>query len=218
LLEYIVEYIKVKDLFWWEEFMRVGIDIDGVLADSLSLWVRELNIYFNKNVRVEDFHLYDIRKTYDLAVDEIDSFIELKGKDLMTRSLPFPGASYYLDKIKKHHDIYIITARNGCYRDDTERWLKKHGFSYDRLYLLGSHEKQEICVEKKLHVMVEDTLEIGEKISSAGIPVLLMDAPYNRGSLPDLIYRKRSWEEIYGVIMKSGRIMFSEQGLLLDTV
>lgn len=198
--------------------MRIGVDIDGVLADSLSLWVKELNIYFDKNVRVEDFHLYDIRKTYDLAVHEIERFIELKGRDLMVKSPPLPGAPYYLSRIKKHHDVYIITARDGRYRNDTEQWLEKHGLPYDGLFLLGSHEKKEICLERKLHVMVEDTLEIGKKISSAGIPVLLMDAPYNRGSLPGLVYRKRSWEEIYRFIMKPGRNMFLEQGLLLDTV
>jgi len=63
--------------------------------------------------------------------------------------------------------------------------------------LLGSHEKKEFCLEKDLKVLIEDTLEIGIKVSAAGIPVLLMDAPYNRGALPQLVYRKHSWEEIY---------------------
>lgn len=180
--------------------MRIGVDIDGVLADSLPLWVKELNNFFNKSVPVEEFHLYDIRKTYDIKPGEIERFIELKGKYLMSEPPPVPGAPRYLRKIKQHHEVYIITARDERYRRETSRWLKKHGLPYDELLLLGSHEKKEICLEKNLHVMVEDTLEIGKKISSAGVPVLLMDAPYNQGALPVLVYRKRSWEEIYQAI------------------
>ena len=30
--------------------MRIGVDIDGVLANSLPLWVAELNKFFNKNM------------------------------------------------------------------------------------------------------------------------------------------------------------------------
>ena len=52
--------------------MKIGVDIDGVLANSLPLWVTELNKFFNKNKQLEEIHLYDIHKTYGV------SFIELK--------------------------------------------------------------------------------------------------------------------------------------------
>ena len=96
--------------------------------------------------------------------------------------------------------LNIITARDNRYYQETYDWLKKNNLPYDELMLLGSHEKMEFCLEKDLKVLGEDTLEIGIKVSAAGIPVLLMDAPYNHGELPELVYRKHSWEEIYGTI------------------
>jgi len=48
---------------------------------------------------------------------------------------------------------------------------------------------------------VEDTLEVARELSAAGIPVILMDAPYNRGNLPELICRKHSWFEIYQTLV-----------------
>lgn len=180
--------------------MKIGVDIDGVLADSLPHWVTELNKFFNKNKRIEEIHLYEIHKTYEITAADFNLFLERKGRLLMSDPAPVRGSSYYLSRLKQQHEICIISARDKKYFQETEGWLKKNGLLYDELLLLGSHEKKEFCLEKNLKVLVEDTLEIGIKVSAAGIPVMLMDAPYNRGVLPEFIYRKHSWKEIYRAI------------------
>ena len=180
--------------------MKIGVDIDGVLANSLPLWVTELNKFFNKNKRIEEIHLYEIHKTYEITAADFNLFLERKGSLLMSDPAPVRGSSYYLGRLRQQHEICIISARDKKYFQETEGWLKKNGLLYDELLLLGSHEKKEFCLEKNLKVLVEDTLEIGIKVSAAGIPVMLMDAPYNRGALPELIYRKHSWKEIYRAI------------------
>lgn len=187
--------------------MRIGVDIDGVLADSLSLWVRELNTFFNKSKRVEEIHLYDICQTYEITTAELQRFLERKGKYLMSEPSPVTGAPYYLGRIKQRHDIYIVTAREEQYGQETREWLKKYELPYDELLLLGSHQKKEACLSKNLNVLVEDTLEIGLDVSAAGVPVLLMDAPYNQGDLPGLIYRKRSWTEVYRMIVAEPQLL-----------
>ncbi len=181
--------------------VRIGVDIDGVLADSLSLWINELNSYFKKDKRVEQIRLLDICETYEVTPLELSVFLARKGRYLMTRPMPITGASQYLGMIKKQHDIYIVTARDERYKQETVDWLNKHNLPYDELILLGSHEKKEACLSRNLSVLVEDTLEIGVKVSSAGVPVLLLDAPYNQGALPDLVYRAYSWFDVYRTIM-----------------
>jgi len=181
--------------------VRIGVDIDGVLADSLPLWVSELNRFFKQNKRVEEIKLFDICRTYDITPGELNTFLDIRGKYLMSAPTPVAGAPHYLGRIKQNHDIYIVTAREGRYEPETREWLERHGFIFDELVLLGSHDKREACLERNLNVLVEDTLEIGIEVSSAGVPVLLMDAPYNQGELPGLVYRKRAWEEIYRAIV-----------------
>jgi len=191
--------------------MKIGVDIDGVLANSLPLWVAELNNFFNKSKQLEEIHLYDIHKTYQISQRDLKVFLEHRGRYLMKSPEPMTGASYYLGRIKQSHEIFIITARDKKYWDETQGWLKKHGLPYDELLLLGSHDKKESCLERNVKVLVEDTLEIGAEVSSAGIPVLLLDAPYNQGDLPELVYRKRSWDEIYRTIVH-GPIKLSVKG------
>jgi hypothetical protein len=181
--------------------VRIGVDIDGVLADSLSLWIRELNRFFKKNKRIEEIRLFDICRTYEVTPNELSGFLACRGSYLMSQPEPIAGASHYLGKIKKHHDIYIVTARDERYGQETREWLDKFSLPYDELLLLGSHEKKEACLSRNLSVLVEDTLEIGVKVSAAGVPVLLMDAPYNQGVLPGQIYRAHSWVDVYRTII-----------------
>ncbi len=183
--------------------MRIGVDIDGVLADSMPLWVDELNRYFNKNKRVKEIHLYDICQTYEISEQDLYQFLKTRGPHLMSRPLPVQDAPHYLNVIKQTHEIYIVTARDERYRQETGEWLQNHSLPYDELLLLGSHDKIGPCLENNLKLLVEDTLEIGLQVSAAGVPVLLLDAPYNQGALPELVYRKRSWQEIYHAIINS---------------
>lgn len=183
--------------------MRIGVDIDGVLADSLPLWISELNRYFNKNKRVKEIHLYDICQTYEITEQDLGEFLKRRGRYLMSRPSPVQGASHYLNVIKNSHEIYIVTARSERYRQETREWLKNHSLPYDELLLLGSHDKIRPCLESNLKLLVEDTLEIGAQVSAAGVPVLLLDAPYNQGALPELVYRKQSWQEIYHAIINN---------------
>jgi len=180
--------------------LRVGVDIDGVLADSLPLWVAEMNDYFKKNRQLEDIRLFDLCTVYEVTEEEVLRFMQLKGRELMIKPPPMEGAVFYLQEIKKHHEIYIVTARDPCYEEETRWWLQKYGLLFDNLLLLGSHAKQGACLECKLNILVEDTLEVSLRVSAAGVPVILLDAPYNRSPLPELIIRKRSWAEIYQVL------------------
>ncbi|NLI11244.1 5' nucleotidase, NT5C type [Pelotomaculum propionicicum] len=181
--------------------MKIGVDIDGVLANSLPLWVAELNNYFNVNKQLNEMHLYNVLKTYEISQSELKLFLKHRGQYLMKSAEPVAGASHYLSRIKQQHEIYIITARDKRYQEETQEWLKKHNLPYDELILLGSHDKKEPCLERNLRVLVEDTLEIGVQVSAAGIPVLLLDAPYNQGTLPELVFRKHTWDEIYQAIV-----------------
>lgn len=132
----------------WGLPVRIGVDIDGVLADSLSLWINELNSYFKKNKRVEQIRLLDICETYEVTPQELSGFLARRGRYLMTRPEPITGASQYLGMIKKQHDVYIVTARDERYRQETMDWLSKYNLPYDELLLLGSHEKRSLPFQK----------------------------------------------------------------------
>jgi uncharacterized HAD superfamily protein len=177
--------------------MRIGVDIDGVLADSLPLWVKELNYYFKKDKGLQEIQMHNVSRIYGITVEEMLGFLHERGSFLMTSPQPLAGAEYYLNQLKKNHEIFIVTARDEKFARETENWLYKNNLPYDELLFLGSHDKREACLTNELNVLIDDTLRISLEVSAVGVPVLLMDAPYNQGDLPELVYRVHSWEDIY---------------------
>jgi uncharacterized HAD superfamily protein len=51
-------------------------------------------------------------------------------------------------------------------------------------------------VELGIEVFIDDSLHNAEDIASIGIPVYLLDAPWNQGETGQLIKRVYSWKEI----------------------
>lgn len=180
--------------------MRIGVDIDGVVADTFPLLVRELNAYFQVNLALQDIYDYNIFKVYGLNEGEMLAFLHDREQALMEGPALKDGAGEYLGILSQKHNIYLVSARYEKYRSQTEKWLQKHAIPYHDLILLGSHDKREVCRQISVAVFIEDSLKNAHQLSSCGVPVLLFDAPYNQGKLPSLVRRCSSWEEIFQVL------------------
>lgn len=180
--------------------MRIGIDIDGVIANTFPLLVQELNEFFNKNLTYDDIVSYDLAKIYNLNKEQITEFIRAKGKLLQDGPLPVPKAVDCINNWRGKAYVALISARFEKTRERTQKWLERHGFYWDKLILLGSHDKADTCVQLKLDIFIEDNLNNAIQVSSRGIPVILLDAPYNRAPLPDQVQRVQSWSQICNII------------------
>jgi len=180
--------------------MRIGVDIDGVVADTFPLLVAELNSYFRVAVKISDIHQYDLDKFYHVTRMELERFYRDRGELLIECPPPVKGAAAHLRKLARSHEIFLISARLEEWRKKTELWLQKHGIIYHHLFLAGSHDKRDACRYFKVDLFIDDRLENTLQIKECGIPAILMDAPYNRADLPAGIKRCYSWPEIYGEI------------------
>lgn len=176
--------------------MRIGIDIDGVIADTFPLLVNELNAFFSRDIQPRNVTSYDIVKVYNIDARQLEEFTSARKEFLVEAPEPVPGAVECLSGLKNRSQIFLISARRAELRARTEEWLKKHNLAWDQLILLGSHDKADTCVKLRLDVLVEDSRQNALQVSSRGINVLLLDAPYNQGNLPTLVRRCHSWDEI----------------------
>ncbi len=180
--------------------MRIGIDIDGVIANTFPLLVQELNEHFNKNLTYDDIVSYDIARIYNIKKEQLSEFVQLNKHLLQDNPLPVPLAMECINNLRDRAFVALISARFEQSRDSTQNWLQRHGIHWDELILLGSHDKADTCVKLELNFFIEDNLNNALQVSSCGIPVLLFDAPYNRAPLPDLVQRVHSWSQIYEII------------------
>jgi len=168
--------------------VRIGCDIDGVLADFTSA--------FNALVRVEfDIKLPNPAPTWNWHREGgVTREQESKLWDYIKNSMwwgtlhALPGALDAIEKLnlrsKGGHDIYFITSRPGkLSKYLTEVWLKYHGM--DTPTVLVTSDKGPVAKGLRLDVFVDDKPE--------NITDVLIHSPSTRSYLVDHLYN-RGWD------------------------
>jgi uncharacterized HAD superfamily protein len=176
--------------------LKIGLDIDGVVADSFPIFLEELNKHYGKNVT--EINNYDMTKLYDVAWEDLDAFFEQNIEYLFFEPRPMEGALENINAwLKAGHEIIYVTARRpGAEERVTLRWFERHGITSDSIIFTGGVSKTFAVKDFGLDVFVEDFMSNALEIAAIGVPVLLLDAPYNQGKLPEGVTRCCNWEEI----------------------
>lgn len=191
--------------------MKIGIDIDGVLAD-----IARFTIDYGTKFRYDN-HIcsaviddeYDEAKALGLTLEQAEKFWNMYLGFYATKYPARDFASEIIHKLKEKHEIYIITARNeeglppetyGQMQDMVKQWLIDNKIEYDKL-IFTTGSKLPCCIENKIDVMIEDSPRNIEDISTK-VPVLCFDNPYNKKIEGENITRVYSWYDVLSKIEK----------------
>lgn len=120
--------------------MRLGIDLDGVVANFTKGWMDFYNREFGTQLSIDDS-----RKWNDLVdlthFADIDQFwkwsSDLDGRSVFWHLEPFPGAVEALSALHESgHDIVIVTTKPAFAVDDTHEWIESHRIPTDEIHIL----------------------------------------------------------------------------------
>lgn len=172
------------------------MDIDGVVADSFPVFLKEINEYYGKNITIIDH--YDMAKVFNVPWEEMRFFFEENMEHLYKSPKPVSGAvSGIYSLLEKGHEIIYVTARTcGAQEEATCRWFDAHKIPKEKIVFAGGTSKTQAVKDFSIDIFVEDFIDNALDIASLGIPVLLLDSPYNQAVLPPNIIRCYSWKEI----------------------
>jgi uncharacterized HAD superfamily protein len=181
----------------------VAFDIDGVVADTMSLFLDIARQDFNLNsIRYEDITSYTLSDCLDIDPDVIDTIVTriLDGKYSANLS-PIAGAPEVLTQVGEHYSpLTFITARPylGTIRNWIDQTLRLNPRSIE-VIATGSHEaKADILKERNISYFVEDRLETCFVLQDAGVQPVLFKQPWNRQSHP--FVEVSSWDELQALM------------------
>jgi len=176
--------------------LRIGLDIDGVVADSFPVFTEELNRQYGKNIMEIDN--YDMSKIYDVDWNELDTFFDKNMEVLFSTPEPVKGSVESIVSLTEagHEIIYVTARKPGAEELITKKWLEEKQIPPGEKIFTGGLSKTIAVKEHGIDVFVDDFISNSVEIVSMGIPVLLMDAPYNRGNLPEGVIRCYDWNDV----------------------
>ncbi|MEK6906869.1 MAG: hypothetical protein AABW81_04585 [Nanoarchaeota archaeon] len=184
--------------------MKIGVDIDEVLADLINPLVEYHNITYGTTLKRDDFRTFNLWETWGGTEEEANKKLYDFFHSKFFKEVPLIQKSQEsVNFLSKKHELIIITSRPEYVSDRTIKWVEKNfsscfkefHFTHE-WYKNGTSRKKDICLNKKVDIMIEDSLDKALDCSVIS-KVMLYDCPWNKtNNLPKNITRVNGWEEI----------------------
>ncbi|WP_369875288.1 hypothetical protein [Alkalicoccobacillus gibsonii] len=173
--------------------IRIGLDIDGTVTDPAA-FVPALNQSFQKNLTLDDLTSYDLTGVLGITRDEFTEWMKTNEATIYANVTLAENASQVLEKWQHSFELYYVTARGSYLEEITRTWFQTNRVPHHHIELLGQHNKIESIKEHQIDLFLEDKHDNAVEIAThCGIPVLLINTPYNQGDDPKGVIRVNDW-------------------------
>ena len=175
--------------------LRIGIDIDGVIVDSVTASLPLLSEICGRPVSRQEIYSFDLGEILNIDEKEEAYFWEqFISTDLSRSAPPIKGAIAGLSQLDSH-DVWLVTGRPMSMTNLTVSWLQENKVKYDHIVFDRRGNKHTVGLE--FDIFVEDIVEEACVIAEAGILTLLLDQPWNQTStLSQNCIRVYDWNAI----------------------
>jgi 5'(3')-deoxyribonucleotidase len=185
------------------EPVSIAFDIDGVIADTMTLFLDIARDEFDiHGIRYEDITAYNLADCIDMAPELIDRIIvRLLNGGYRARLRPIPGAPEVLQRlVRRSGTVLLVTARPhvGPISDFIHSIMTSDPKCFDIVATGSFDAKAEVLKLRNITHFVEDRLETCFTLAAAGITPVLFAQPWNREPHPFI--EVSSWQEIEELI------------------
>lgn len=154
----------------------IGMDVDDVVADLISEWLRRYRERTNHPLFPADIRTWEIAG-YAKQMPTHEFYGILHEPDLYGKVEPYRGAKQTIDRLRNDgHRIVFISSCVGNTAGDKKEWLVRHGFLKGRdkhADFIAAHDK---ALVTGVDILVDDRVENVEAFPKAAV---LIRRPHN---------------------------------------
>ena len=178
------------------------IDIDNTLWQFCDAFYEELRKINSTFPTPDEWTAFDIWEGYCSEADFFSAIHRIHLQQDSTAYQPYPEARDFLSTLKgKGYYLIIASHRSPDTRNQTERWLARHGLVYDELHL--SFLKTSLF-DETTNVVVDDAPVVLEKAVEKGVLATGLLFPWNKAFADNGFRLFDNLNEILDCILKKG--------------
>jgi uncharacterized HAD superfamily protein len=183
----------------------VGFDLDDVLLDFNGTLLEWHNKKYGTKTLLKDLTVYGYEEIWQSPTEEVvRKVFEFYNSQEHAAARPMDGAIEGIQKIKKDNRLFIITSKPDTFREIMNAWIQKNfPNTFEEIYFTNQFHgigiqttKIDLCKKLGIEIFIDDALHNAKNIAENGIPVLLLDSPWNQATTETPITRVHSWNEI----------------------
>lgn len=184
--------------------MKIGIDLDGVVIDSVRLFNTYEEIYdidVLKGNNLINRNQVDFQEKYDWTDEQKREFIEKYFLKVAKENKLMPGFKEVYKLLKdKGYEFIVITARGKTVKelkDESLRLFRENNIEFDKYYWSVT-DKLEICKKEDIDFMIEDNYKYVKRLTDNNVKTLYF-RDVNMIKLEENEYIKEvsNWGDIY---------------------
>lgn len=184
--------------------LRIAVDLDGVLAESMLVWCERANKEFGTNLKFEDLDTWSSWKKFAISKDDFYRILDESWEDWKQVPPTEPGLASKVARIASFGDVDLVTGRSRNTEDAARSWVENQRIRYRHFVRVAGWRDKPVL---NYDVYIDDAPDLMELISHApGSWAILYDRPWNRNvpAMPK-IFRTEGWNQIPSLLEKIQR-------------
>ena len=178
---------------------RIGIDVDGTMANTTERWLSVANQMLGMNIQKDDINVYYLDKLFKIEPEIVNEIFKKVWHDPDSIRLEHSDIPKVIRNIRNTFKVYILTATFG---EDAEvrHWLRSNGIQFDGLiHVDSSYKKLDEAKRHGISIIIDDHPALAENAAALGYTTILISQPWNR-YLDEAIEKRikiaRNWKDV----------------------
>jgi 5'(3')-deoxyribonucleotidase len=179
--------------------LKIAVDLDGVLAESMLVWCKRVNEEFGTQLKMEDLDSWSSWKKFSISRDDFYRILDESWDDWLEIPPTEPEIAEKVSRIEKFGELDIVTGRSKSTLQAARSWVDNQRVRYRRFVrVLGWRDK----ILLDYDVYIDDAPDLMPLISRSPTAWgLLYERPWNRsvGDMPKVL-KAKSWRQVPGLL------------------
>ena len=181
------------------EKLRVAVDVDGVLAETMEAWTKTFNKLHGTRFKLKDIDSWASWIKFGITKDEFYRILDGTWENWLDIPPTEPDLAAKVQRAERHGVLDIVTGRSESTVLAVKQWLKNQGIKYNRFVRVPGWRYK---IALGYDVYIDDAPEMMPMISrSPSVFGILYQRPWNMDVLDLLqVFKVRTWSQIPSIL------------------